>query len=204
MKTMLVTAVLTLALAAASHAEERALSGFERVSASAGTQVEITAGAGFGVEVSGRDADRVTTRVSGGTLIIEPVRGWSWRGRRDALVRVSMPRISGLGASSGARIQANSINGGNIDLDASSGAHLDVNGVCAAFQADASSGANIDAQELRCENGSVHVSSGAHTQVFASDRLDVDASSGGAVRAFGNPGIGNIDLSSGGTLRRVN
>lgn len=204
MKTALVTAAVAIVFLAEAHAEPRPLTGFERVSASAGTRVDIFVGGDFSVDVSGRDADRIVTRVSGGTLVVEPVRGWSWRGRREALVRVSMPRVAGLDVSSGAHIEANGVSGGNIELEASSGAHLNVAGACAAFRADASSGAGIDARALRCENGSVDVSSGARAHVFASARLDVDASSGGGVLAYGDAGIGDVDLSSGGTLRRVN
>jgi hypothetical protein len=204
MKTILISVAVAIALVAEANADQRPLSGFERVSASAGARVEISVGGDFSVDVSGRDAERIVTRVSGGVLIIEPVQGWSWRGRRDALVRVRMPRVVGLDASSGARIVASGVDGENVDLEASSGARLEVAGSCAAFRADASSGADISAEALRCENGSVDVSSGARVHVFASNRLDVDASSGGDVLASGNPGIGDIDLSSGGSLRRVN
>lgn len=194
---------LGLALTGAASAEPRAHSGFSRVSASAGTRVEVTVGE-FAVDVSGRDAQRIATRVVNGTLIVEPVRniGFSW-GRREALVRVSMPRIEGLEASSGAAIRGEGVSGPAIALEASSGAELVIAGECASFSADASSGANIRAAGLRCENGSVEVSSGASVHVFASGRLDVEASSGGDVVAHGNPGIGDIDLSSGGSLRRA-
>ena len=122
---------------------------------------------------------------------------------RQANVRVTMPRLEGLSASSGADLIATGVNGGDIALDSSSGADLRVSGTCDRFTADASSGSDIDARNLRCQNGSVDVSSGADARVFADGRLDVDASSGGGVVAYGNPGIGNIDLSSGGSLRRA-
>jgi hypothetical protein len=197
--------VLVLATAGAAHADQRALSGFTRVSANAGADVEVIVGQGYSVNVTGRDAERISTRVSGDRLIIEPVRnGWFTRGPRDARVRVTMPRVEGLSASSGADLTATGVNGGDVDLDSSSGADLRVSGACATFRADASSGADIHAQDLRCENGSVDVSSGADVRIYASGRLDVDASSGGGVVAYGNPGIGNIDMSSGGSLRRAN
>lgn len=203
MKLLLAASALVLATAGAAHAEVRNLSGFTKVSASAGTDVEVTVGGAFRVEVTGRDADRIVTRVSGDTLIVEPVRGWSWRGPRQANIRVTMPRVDGLSASSGADLIATGVNGGDIELDSSSGADLRVSGACANFTADASSGADLHAENLRCENGSVDVSSGADARVYASGRLDVDASSGGGVLAYGNPNIGNIDLSSGGSLRRA-
>lgn len=204
MKRLLGATALVLAAAGIASAEPRQLSGFTEVSASAGTDVEVTVGPNFSVDVSGRDADRIVTRVSGNRLVVEPVREWSWRGPRQARVRVTMPRVEGLSASSGADLTATGLNGGNVSLDSSSGADLRVSGTCATFTADVSSGADIHAQDLRCESGSVDASSGADARVYASGRLNVDASSGGGVVAYGNPGIGNIDLSSGGSLRRAN
>lgn len=202
MRTLLLSVAAVAVLVGAAHAEPRQLSGFTRVSASAGTQVEITVGQAFSVDVSGPDAARIITRVSGDTLIVEPERG-NWRGRRNATVRVTMPAVQELDASSGARINATGVNSPNIALEVSSGAHLNVAGACGAFVADASSGADLNASGLRCETGSVDASSGARARVHATGRLNVDASSGGDVIAYGNPGIGDIDLSSGGSLRRA-
>ena len=204
MKRLLATAVAAAALAASvASAEQRALSGFTRVAASAGTNVEVVAGPAFSVEVTGRDAERIVTRVSGDLLIVEPRRSLSWRGPRDARVRVTMPRIEGLSAASGADVRASGVDSATIALASSSGADLRVSGRCGAFTADASSGSDIRADELRCESGRVDVSSGADVRVYASGRLDVDASSGGGVVAYGDPGLGDIDLSSGGSVRRA-
>lgn len=202
MRLILAASALALATAGVAHAETRNLSGFTKVEANAGTDVQVTVGGAFSVEVTGRDANRIVTRVQGDTLVVEPTRDWSWRGRQ-ANVRVTLPRVNGLSASSGADLVATGVNGGAVDLDSSSGADLRVSGSCASFTAQASSGSDIDARNLRCETGSVDVSSGADAHVFASGRLDVDASSGGGVVAHGNPGIGNINLSSGGSLRRA-
>jgi hypothetical protein len=203
MRLILAGCALVIASAGTAFAEPRALSGFTSVDASAGTDVEVTVGSGFSVDVSGPGADRIVTRLSGNTLIVERQRGFHWGASPNALVRVTMPRVEGLSASSGSDLNVSGVNGGNVTLDSSSGADLRVSGRCASFVADVSSGADIHAQDLRCENGSVDASSGADARVFASGRLNVDASSGGGVVAYGNPGIGNVDLSSGGSLRRA-
>lgn len=203
MRLILAGCALVIASAGSAFAEPRDHSGFTRVDASAGTDVEVQVGPGYSVDVSGPGADRVVTRVSGDTLIVERRRGLSWGVSPRAQVRVTMPRVEGLSASSGADLNVSGVDSPSIDLDASSGADLRVSGRCGVFRADASSGADIHAQALRCENGSVDVSSGADARVYATGRLDVDASSGADVHAYGNPGIGNIDLSSGGGLRRA-
>lgn len=203
MRILLATAAISVLFLGAASAEPRSHSGFDSVSASAGTRVEIVVGSGFSVDVRGEHANRVVTRLSGATLVVEPERGWRWRGRARPVVHVTMPRIEGLESSSGAQINAVGVNSPSIALQASSGAHLSVAGTCGAFSADGSSGAHLDASDLRCENGDVDASSGARVRVHATGRINVDASSGGGVVAHGDPGIGAIDLSSGGTLRRA-
>lgn len=205
MRLILAACAFVIASGGTALAEPRNLSGFTRVDASAGVDVEVTVGPGYSVDVSGPGADRIVTRLAGQSLIVERQRGWSWGWGRSprAEVRVTMPRVEALSASSGADLVVSGVNGGDIALDASSGADLRVSGSCASFTADVSSGADIHAQDLRCEGGRVEASSGADARVFASGRLDVEASSGGGVVAYGNPGIGDIDLSSGGSLRRA-
>ncbi len=202
MQLFVATSALALLAAGAAYAAPRNVTGFTSVEARAGLDVEVTVGAAFSVDVTGRDAERVITRLSGDTLIVEPQRGW--RGARNARIRVTMPRVEGLSASSGADLVATGLNGGAVNLASSSGADLRVSGVCGSFSADASSGADLHASDLRCESGAVSVSSGADARVFASSRLDVDASSGGGVVAYGGSDLGNIQLSSGGSFRRTN
>jgi hypothetical protein len=204
MRLFFAISAFALLAAGAAYAGPRNVSGFTAVEARAGTNVEVTIGGAFSVDVSGPDAERIITRVSGGTLIVEPRSGWSWRGPRNARIRVTMRRAEGLAASSGADLVATGVNGGAVNLTSSSGADLRVSGECATFSADASSGADLHATNLRCETGNVSVSSGADARVFASNRLNVEASSGGGVLAYGGASTGNIELSSGGSFRRAN
>jgi len=202
MKAFLTTTALVLALGGVAAAETRPLSGFTSVSASAGTQVEVATGERFVVEVTGRDANRITTRVVANELRIGRQNTWGFSLGTNAVVHVTMPRVEGLDASSGAHIRAASLQADHLNLGASSGGGLTVAGACHAVSADASSGANLNAARLQCERGSVEASSGARAEVNVTGALDVDASSGGDVYAGGGAQIGNISLSSGGNLHR--
>jgi len=202
MKRLIVPAILALAMAAPAAAEVRNLSGFTKVDASAGTDVTVVVGAAFRVEVTGPGADRIQTNVQGDTLHVRPTPGFHWGRRPPAEIRVTMPSVSGLSASSGADLDATGLNGGDVSLDSSSGADLEAAGTCRALNASASSGADINARRLVCESGSADVSSGADIVLHITGTLNVDASSGGDVTAVGDPRIGDISLSSGGSLHR--
>ncbi len=202
MRAILVSAVLAAAAISPAYAETRNLADFDRISASGGTRVEVSIGPAFNVDVEGRNAAQIVTRVTSGRLIIEPVRGWRIGGRRNAVVRVTMPSLAAVDASSGADLSARGLAAGDLALEASSGAGLTIAGTCRALSASASSGARINARDLSCESGSVDASSGADASVTVSGVLNVDASSGASVVASGDTHIGDISLSSGGSLRR--
>jgi len=206
MRLILAGCALAIVAAGSAYAEPRNLSGFTKVSASAGTDVTVAVGSSFNVDVTGPGANRVITRVDGDTLVVSRRNRslFSWGAAQRAEVRVTMPRVEGLSSSSGADLVATNVNADVISLDVSSGADLRVSGRCGTFTADASSGSDLNAEALRCENGSVDASSGADARVFATGRVNVDASSGGGVVLHGNPGIGAVDLSSGGSMRRAN
>jgi len=196
------TAVLGLVLAGAASAEPRQVSGFTGVDASSGAEVEITIGQAYSVDVSGPGAQRIITEVQGNVLRVHPQQTWGFSVRRRALVRITMPSLNSLGASSGAQVRAEGVRAADISLDASSGGDLTIAGTCRSVTADASSGAHLNAAHLVCERGTVDASSGGRADVNVNGNLDVDASSGGNVYAGGGAQIGSISLSSGGTLRR--
>jgi hypothetical protein len=203
MKRLIVPAILALAMATPAAAEVRNLSGFTKVEASAGTDVTVVVGPAFRVEVTGPGADRIQTSVQGDTLHVRPTPGFNWGPRPPSEIRVTMPTVTGLSASSGADLEASGLNGGNVSLASSSGADLDASGTCGAVDASASSGADIDARRLVCTNGSADVSSGADIALNVTGTINVDASSGGGVLLFGGGNIGDVSLSSGGSLNRA-
>lgn len=200
-RTVLTAAAATIALAPAAFAETRNVTGFHSVHAASRVEVEIRQGANFSVSLEGPDAAETTTRVSNGTLHIEPPRRW-FSSRRDTQVRITMPEIRGIAAAAGSEVEALDIRAQELSLDASSGAELTVSGTCTALNADASSGADLDASALRCATANVDASSGADAHVNASQSVNVDASSGSDIYLTGGASITAMDTSSGADVHR--
>jgi hypothetical protein len=67
---------------------------------------------------------------------------------------------------------------------------------------DASSGGQIDLGDFSVVNANVDMSSGGTSKVNVSGTLDANASSGSHVTYVGNPTLGDIDTSSGGSVER--
>ncbi len=74
-----------------------------------------------------------------------------------------------------------------VQIDASSGASLTVDGACERNYVQISSAASISGQGLACVDVRVVASSGSHAILFASRAAVADASSGAHIELFGHP-----------------
>ena len=181
--------------------QSRDLNGFTGIDAGAGLKVDVAVGPDFDVEVIGKNPQIVQMKVHGSSLVIRPQgnRSW-WQWNSLPHVKISMPAIDSIDSSAGADVNATGIHSTTLELEASAGARIQVNGSCDTLNIEASAGAQIDATSLACKTGNSNVSTGAQTRIYVTGLLNVDASTGGIVHAVGNPTKGEISLSTGGQL----
>jgi hypothetical protein len=194
------------ALAATSAAAETKsfdLKNFTRVSVSAGTDVEIVVGPEFSVAAEGEQkaVDKLDVKVEGDMLTIGRKPSFSMFGHQGLVkVKVTLPILSALLASSGADASAANVDAAQFKLKATSGASAKASGLCIGLAIEASSGGDADATELVCEDATAEASSGADVDVFASKSVIAEASSGGDITVHGKPAQVDITKSSGGDV----
>lgn len=198
-----VAAAALVASPAVAETKTYDLAGFTRVSAAAGTSVDVTVGGDYAVtaESSAEGLERLKVELVGDELRIgRQNKGFRWKRGDEVTVNVTMPALSGVDVSSGAAVDARGVDAGAFSIDVSSGASLDIVGRCEALNADVSSGGSIDARGLECRSATAGASSGGSADIFASESVNGDASSGGSVDVFGKPKNVNKDTSSGGSV----
>jgi hypothetical protein len=205
MKRLLITTAIVFSLATPAFAETQTfdVKGFTRVSASAGTSVDVTVGGDYSViaESTARGLERLRVELVGDELQIgRKHRTMSWGRSDEVRVRVTMPSVAGLDVSSGADLNATGIDAAALDLDASSGGSLDAAGRCDALNVDVSSGGSIDAETLLCRTANASASSGGSADIYVSESINGDASSGGSIDVAGSPKNVSKDTSSGGSV----
>lgn len=188
---------------APAHAELRDVADFTRVEASGVYQVEVTHGLGFAVDVSGPEANLITTQREGGTLHIRSTSRHWWGGQRavNAVVQVTMPGVEALTATRGARMTARDVNAGELALDASAGSSIAIQGICEQLHVSASMGAALNAENLTCATAKVDASMGANVDVRARDAVEAEASMGANVRIAGAPARQSTSATMGGNIR---
>ena len=209
MRAASLAALLTLGAAGLSSAAQTQtfnLSGFSRVSSSAGVHVIVRQGPFSITAQESQDRfDLLEVSVRGDTLVVSrkntPDQWFGMRTSRNYTVNVSAPAFSGLNASSGSSLTGQGVSSGALTIGANSGATLRVSGTCGQVTASASSGATLDGRNLRCRTGTVHASSGATVRAFADTSINGSANSGGSVTVHGSPKSVEKQSSSGGSVR---
>ncbi|MBN1767640.1 MAG: DUF2807 domain-containing protein [Prolixibacteraceae bacterium] len=202
--------------------EERDISGFNSISASAGLNIYLTQSdeEQLTVEADENLMDYIITEVRGNELKCT-VDGNIYRSSK-LNVYVSYSLLNSISVSSGADIETenvlrsneiiiNASSGADADLlvesetiscQSSSGANIKLKGLCEQFNANSSSGADIKAADLSSKSAEVVASSAGDIRISVSERISANASSGGDIVFYGSPKNINIDESSGGDVKQ--
>lgn len=172
------------------------------------------------VEMTGGSLTDVLTDVAGSTLRIEMRSGtYKNRGVKVYVTYVNLDKISASSASN--VFSEGPIKTGNLEINASSAANIEVSlqtntvsadvssaaeimleGTTKSFQADASSAGSIDAYDLIADQVTASTSSAGSIKITANKEINAEASSGGSIRYRGNPTKTNTSSSSGGSVKK--
>jgi hypothetical protein len=104
-------------------------------------------------------------------------------------------------ATSGADIRI-TVDATSVETSSTSGSDIRIAGTTINHASSATSGASIEAYELESENVLVKVTSGADINIYASEKLDANANSGGDIDFKGNPKSVTKKSSSGGDISK--
>lgn len=214
-------------LLAFGDTETRSLKSFDELSVATGIEAIIEKGSEnkIMIDAEGVELDRIKTEVSGDRLTVKIENKWKigWTSKRKVKVYITYTEtLNDIETSSGASLYSeNILNGGNLDLDASSGskievevdadnltaevssgATIDVAGRADTFSGESSSGSSLGSYDLNVNKAKLDASSGSSIKVTVKNNLTANASSGASVKYKGNPSNTDIDKSSGGSVRQ--
>lgn len=221
---------IALLLACGIHAQKttRSLGQYNAVKVSGGIELILHDGQPKAeIEVRKGKLEDLKTELKKGTLHVKfEKKSWGWgSGSRKAVVDLygaqslnSIEVSAGadlraelelrasemeLDASSGASMQL-SLNNDLVGAQASSGGAIEIEGETGKIKLEASSGATIKANKLRSDEAFADASSGALIKLWAENYLQAEASSGGSVRYKGNPETDiNVGKYSGGKVSKL-
>lgn len=211
------------------NAEKRTLNeSFSSISVSDGIALYLSKGNEESIAVSASDPkymERYKTEVDNGVLkIYYDNKGINWTGgdKRKLKAYVSFKTLQKINASAGSQVAMQTVlkenemelvftSGSNFkgevdinELNASvnSGAEIEITGKADKAKLEASSGAIFKGYELVTDYCEAKASSGGGVRVNVNKELSVKASSGGGIRYKGTGVIKDMNVSSGGVVKK--
>jgi hypothetical protein len=191
-----------------SNIQKRNISAFTKIESSSGIEVILTKGnkEELGVVVGDQSyINEVRTVVNNGTLKISREGDWKfWNTWKNWKVRVyvSYVNLEKIDVSSGSLVRGEGLDLNKLSVDLNSGAIVELTGKVGTLNVDASSGAGFRGYGLKVIKCIAESSSGAGIQITVEKEISAEASSGGYIRYKGEGLIRNIDVSSGGSVKK--
>ncbi len=212
------------------NAHSRALNAsFSAISVTDGIELYLSASTEESLAVSYSDekyARYFKTEVENGTLKIyydHNAINYSDNNRRKLKAYVSFKTLDKLTASGGAHVKIPvaisvndlsirfssgavldaAINGNSLSVEQNSGAQVSVTGKAGKINVEVSSGAIFKGFDFAVDYCEAKASSGGSVRIAVQKELSAKANSGGGIRYKGNAVIKDIDISSGGIVKKA-
>lgn len=211
------------------NAQKRTVSGsFTAIDISDGIELTLVQGNEESVAVSASEEkylSRIKTEVSNGTLKISyDHEGLKWTtGKMKLRAWVSCKTLAKLHASSGSEVNVKSgiesdildmkftsgaefngkLNAKQLTIEQNSGSLINLSGKAEKISIEASSGAMMKGYDLTVDYCDAKASSGASVNITIQKELNARASSGGGIKYKGDGLIRDINISSGGMVKKA-
>ena len=205
--------------------ETRSLESFNRIKVATGIEATIIEGSSNEIKISakGVELEEIKSSVSGGELVVKLKTNFNlWKeGKMDVKVIISYTQeLEGIYVNSGGSIYSDGpVSSEKLEMNASSGASLDLDVKCGDIVASATSGAEIDIKgeasrlELRFNTGAsfrgydlktqkarVKGGTGADAQINVNEYIKTNVNTGASLYYKGNPSKTDIKKGTGGEV----
>ncbi len=192
------------------NVQKRNVHGFHAIESNAGIEVIISKGDKEELAVSVGDLkylDEVRTVVENGVLKINRSDNWKlWNQWKNWKVKVyvSYTSLEGVKATSGASITGTDLQLNRLIAKFNSGGYITLSGSVDELTVDGNSGGQFRGYSLSTNTCKADLTSGAGAQVTVNKEISARANSGGFIRFKGDAQIRDINVNSGGSVKRQN
>ncbi len=211
------------------NAQKRSLNeSFSTISVTDGVELYLTQGSEESLAISASDAkylERYKTEVNNGVLkIYYDNKGINWTGneKRNLKAYVSFKTLQKLNASGGAHVKMKSVlkadkmectftsgsrfsgdvNINQLDIAQNSGSLIEITGKADNLKIEVSSGASFKGYDLATDYCDAKATSGGGVRINVNKELTVKANSGGGIHYKGNGIIRDMNVNSGGVVKK--
>ena len=140
--------------------------------------------------------DKVVTRVSGDTLVLEIDGSVNLTGSAERVIAVTVNELIALEASGASDVAVTGTTNELVALEASGASDLRVTGTTTtSYELDASGASNVDVRDLIAADINLDVSGASSVDVYATGTVSGSASGASSLDVYGNPSSVLVDSS---------
>ncbi|MEO7529805.1 MAG: DUF2807 domain-containing protein [Sediminibacterium sp.] len=191
------------------NVQKRTISSFHSIETSSGIEVIMSKGDKEELAVSVGNTeylDLVKTVVEGGVLKISRTsdnwKFWNKYKNWKVTVYVSYVNIDLIKATSGGSVTGSDVSFTKLTAHINSGGSISLTGNVESLDVDGNSGGQFRGYSLSVNNCRADVNSGAGVQITVTKEISAKANSGGFIRFKGDGLIRDINVNSGGSVKR--
>lgn len=205
------SAALTALAIPTASAETRNynLSGFTKIEAGAGFEIEFTQSPNYSVVVDSRfnNLDKIIVEKEGDTLRIRRPKNTRIEGDVHDVIRISAPDIDGLKLNAAVEFTAAKLHVDKLDIDANAAIRIDIadlrvdvldvdmdaasklvlGGTCSRFVLTLGAASTVDARNLKCRQADIDAGVASKVHAFASEKAVAKAGMSSSVLVSGKP-----------------
>lgn len=193
--------------------ETRTVAAFTGVEFNGVGEVDVTAGQDQSVTLiaNRKTLEQIVTEVEDGTLKIKwesnrDRHGWLWRfvmpeeERDKVTVKITAPRVTKVGVSGAAEVNARNIEGERVEFSVSGAAKIRANGKADRLTVSISGAGDADLDHLEVKDAIVSIAGVGKAQVYPRDTLNATIAGAGEIRYEGEPHV-TSSISGAGSVR---
>lgn len=190
---------------AKSITQTREVENFTAIELRGAGEINITVGEPAAVTLEGRERtlERVDTRVSGETLIIDVAKTRGWFSDFGKLkIDIAMPELKSLESNGAGEITVKGLSGGEQRVRLAGAHELTAEGALDRLDIEVSGAGSVDYEKVVAVEAKVRVNGAGSVDVHATESLDAEVNGVGAIEYSGDPKKVESNLHGLGTIRR--
>lgn len=169
--------------------EKRDVSGFTMIRVSNSSDIDISIGDKFSVELEAEDnlLEIIETEVVRGELRITTSDGYNVRPRRGSRLTITMPSLEGIKISGSSDIRAQGINSDELTINITGSGDVELTGKAREVVIEIRGSGDIDARNFHAVEAEIDIRGSGDVDISVSARLWVSISGSGDITYYGEP-----------------
>ncbi len=171
--------------------ESRDLKDFNGIHTSGSTDIDITIGESFSVEVEADDnlLELLETEVRHGTLYVSFAEGYSINSRHNSRLTITMPSLEELDIRGSSDVRAEGLDGEELILSIAGSGDVTLVGEMKIFEVDIRGSGDVDARKLLTKEAHVSIKGSGDVDVAVEDYINARISGSGDITYYGDPRV---------------